>query len=43
MFWLSCFVCGGRVGYIDCPTGGWWAHEVHPEDEHDAVPSVAND
>lgn len=31
-----CGVCGHRVGWIDCPTGGWWAHEVHPDDDHDA-------
>lgn len=41
-----CGVCGHRVGWIDCPTGGWWAHEVHPSDDHDAmecVPESGND
>jgi hypothetical protein len=30
-------VCGGAIHYIDCPTGGWWAHDEHPADGHDAV------
>lgn len=34
----SCSGCGGTVGWIDCPTGGWWAHEQHPGDGHDAQP-----
>lgn len=38
-----CVRCGGVVGWVDCPTGGWWAHEVHPEDDHDAWPSVDGD
>ena len=33
-----CRVCGGLIGWIDCPTGGWWAHDVHPADDHDADP-----
>jgi hypothetical protein len=35
---VTCAVCGGPVGYIDCPTGGWWAHDRHPADGHDAEP-----
>lgn len=35
-----CGACGHRVGWIDCPTGGWWAHEVHPADDHDATECV---
>jgi hypothetical protein len=35
-----CGACGRRVGWIDCPTGGWWAHEVHPGDDHDATECV---
>lgn len=31
-----CTVCHERVVWIDCPTGGWWAHDVHPSDDHDA-------
>jgi hypothetical protein len=33
-----CRTCMTPIGYIDCPTGGWWAHETHPADGHDAVP-----
>lgn len=35
----QCATCGGAIGWIDCPTGGWWAHEHHPEDDHDADPA----
>lgn len=34
---LQCAVCQESVGYVDAPTGGWWAHCAHPEDGHDAV------
>lgn len=33
-----CKNCGGRIQWVECPTGGWWSHEVHPEDDHDANP-----
>jgi hypothetical protein len=33
-----CAPCGQPIAYIDCPTGGWWAHDEHPADEHDAFP-----
>lgn len=33
-----CAACGGLIGYVNAPTGGWWAHDQHPEDNHDAVP-----
>ncbi len=33
----KCRQCGKRMAWIDCPTGGWWAHDVHPSDDHDAV------
>jgi hypothetical protein len=33
-----CRTCMTQIGYIGAPTGGWWAHETHPTDEHDAVP-----
>ena len=36
-----CQACKGDCTWIDCPTGGWWAHDVHPADEHDAVPGEA--
>jgi hypothetical protein len=31
-----CGICSSKVYWIPCPTGGWWAHFKHPEDEHDA-------
>lgn len=33
-----CTVCQGMVGWVDSPTGGWWAHASHPADGHDAQP-----
>lgn len=33
----DCAACGELMDYVDCPTGGWWAHRVHPSDEHDAM------
>ncbi|MCI3246479.1 hypothetical protein, partial [Streptomyces spinosisporus] len=35
-----CRTCVTAIGYIDAPTGGWWAHETHPADDHDAVPGA---
>lgn len=32
-----CDTCGGPIEWIECPTGGWWKHALHPEDGHDAV------
>lgn len=32
----TCTVCGGGCRYQDCPTGGWWIHDHHPDDDHDA-------
>lgn len=37
----SCCVCQGVIGWVECPTGGWWAHEQHPADDHDAEPTDA--
>lgn len=34
----DCAHCGALIEWIDCPTGGWWAHDVHPADDHDAEP-----
>ena len=31
-----CKVCDGQCHWIGCPTGGWWAHQTHPADHHDA-------
>ncbi|MGY1896171.1 hypothetical protein [Nocardia gipuzkoensis] len=38
--WTQCEGCGNRINWIECPTGGWWAHETHPDDNHDAVTSL---
>lgn len=36
-----CRPCGGSITWIDCPhAGGWWAHNVHPTDGHDAEPPI---
>jgi len=35
---IYCKACRGRVFWQECPTGGWWYHESHPTDNHDAVP-----
>ncbi|MCX4778129.1 hypothetical protein [Streptomyces sp. NBC_01264] len=35
-----CRPCGGGITWIDCPTGGWWAHDIHPADGHDATPAA---
>lgn len=32
-----CQDCKDFIHWIDCPTGGWWAHITHPADNHDAV------
>lgn len=35
-YWASlCQTCQGRGHYNDAPGGGWWSHDVHPEDNHD--------
>lgn len=36
VFLDECQECGGEIGWIDCPTGGWWSHKHHPANEHDA-------
>lgn len=38
-----CAVCQQTCEYIDCPTGGWWAHLTHPADGHDADPWARQD
>ncbi|MER6183075.1 hypothetical protein [Streptomyces sp. NPDC001652] len=38
---MVCINCETPVGWVDCPTGGWWAHETHPADGHDADPRPA--
>lgn len=32
-----CLRCLTKIVWIECPTGGWWAHAFHPSDGHDAV------
>lgn len=32
----TCLHCRGAIRWIVCPTGGWWAHDTHPADHHDA-------
>ncbi|MET7944407.1 hypothetical protein [Streptomyces sp. NPDC005302] len=39
---MRCICCDMAVGWVDAPTGGWWAHETHPEDGHDAEPRPAS-
>lgn len=39
----ACTTCGGYVRWVDAPTGGWWAHDVHPPDEHDAAVASVQD
>jgi hypothetical protein len=36
----TCTVCRTGIHWIGCPTGGWWAHFVHPADHHDAASPV---
>lgn len=38
-----CEVCRKEAEWIDCPTGGWWAHWEHPADDHDAVVELDED
>ncbi|MCG6493398.1 hypothetical protein [Kitasatospora sp. A2-31] len=35
---IMCAVCRTAIEWIDCPTGGWWRHDQHPADDHDAFP-----
>jgi hypothetical protein len=39
---MRCISCDTPVGWIDAPTGGWWAHAQHPADGHDADPKPAS-
>jgi len=36
----SCLTCHAGIHWIAAPTGGWWKHLVHPEDDHDATTDV---
>lgn len=35
-----CDTCDTGIHWIDCPTGGWWAHDHHPADDHDATSAL---
>jgi NAD-dependent SIR2 family protein deacetylase len=35
----DCIHCGALIDWIECPTGSWWAHRIHPADGHDAHPA----
>lgn len=39
----KCDTCHTRITWIECPTGGWWAHDIHPLDNHDAVTRLVVD
>ena len=34
----TCSICNDEIWYQECPTGGWWIHTNHPDDDHDAEP-----
>jgi hypothetical protein len=36
----ACAICQQPIRRVDCPTGGWWSHEQHPADDHDAEPTA---
>lgn len=36
MMHSTCVTCGGACWWQDAPTGGWWIHDLHPDDDHDA-------
>jgi hypothetical protein len=33
-----CARCQTPIYWQECPTGGWWIHFQHPEDNHDGTP-----
>lgn len=35
----ACTTCQQPIHWVDCPTGGWWRHDQHPADNHDAEES----
>ncbi|WP_433560629.1 hypothetical protein ACQP1O_23415 [Nocardia sp. CA-151230] len=32
-----CLACTNRIHWVESPTGGWWKHDKHPGEDHDAV------
>jgi hypothetical protein len=39
----TCITCDTDIHLVESPTGNWWAHVVHPDDDHDATPdSITN-
>ena len=39
----NCRACVTPIAWVDSPTGGWWEHNQHPEDGHDAIPGAWED
>lgn len=37
----TCITCRGALLWQECPTGGWWIHEQHPDDDHDVLAALA--
>ena len=35
-----CDTCDEIMYWIDCPTGGWWKHVDHPEDDHEGTAPI---
>jgi hypothetical protein len=36
--YYACRHCHGLIEFLQSPHGSWWAHNIHPNDEHDAEP-----
>lgn len=36
----ACAVCFEPIWWQSCDTGGWWIHETHPGDHHDAADAI---
>lgn len=34
---FACHECGNVIYWQEAPGGGWWVHEHHPVDGHDAL------
>jgi hypothetical protein len=38
IYTAKCAPCQQQCLWIECPTGGWWSHIIHPDDGHNADP-----
>ncbi|MEU3735980.1 hypothetical protein AB0E78_02725 [Streptomyces sp. NPDC032198] len=38
-----CLICRTDIQWNDRATGGQWAHDAHPDDEHKAIPIPLSD